>query len=46
MDKNLGDKELLSDDHGSSDEDEDGDDDGGSDTSDVDIVGDGKSYIL
>lgn len=44
MDKNLGDKELLSD--GSSDEDEDGDDDGGSDTSDVDIVGDGKSYIL
>lgn len=42
--KSLGEKETLSDDHITSDDDEDDDD--GSETSDVDIVGDGKSYIL
>lgn len=44
--KSFGEKEALSDDHITSDDDDDEDDDEGSETSDVDIVGDGKSYIL
>lgn len=47
--KSLHDKERLSDDHITSDDEddeEDMEDDEGSETSEVDIVGDGKSYIL
>lgn len=43
--KSLDDKDLLSDDHITSDDEDDMDDEG-SETSEVDIVGDGKSYML